>query len=120
MAKDMERQRAIGARLKKLRGPKPQPLIADEVGVTLRAYQAWEGGESGISWANLKGLAEHFHVSENYILYGEEKPRGPQSQMDRIEGALDELRTKLDQLLEPEGFEVREDEEGGEEGRQSV
>lgn len=91
MAMELERQREVGQRIKELRGPKPQRVIADAVPVTLRAYGAWEAGDSGIAWDNLQRLAEIFGVTENYILYGEEEVRGPQSQLDRIEAKLEAL-----------------------------
>lgn len=94
MAMELERQQEVGARIKELRGPKPQPLIADEVGVTLRAYQEWEAG-GGIAWANLQKLAAVFNVSENYLLYGAAETRGPQTQLDRIESKLNELLGRL-------------------------
>lgn len=91
MARAAEQQLAVGERLRELRGAKTQPAIADAVGVTLRAYQHWEAG-GGISWDNLQGLAEHFGVTENYILYGtNEGPGHRQEQLDRIEEKLDDL-----------------------------
>lgn len=94
MAMEEERQREVGARIKELRGPRPQPLVADAVHVTLRAYQAWEAG-GGIAWENLQALAKFFEVSENYLLYGAEVPRGPETQLDRIEIKLDEVLSRL-------------------------
>lgn len=101
---ELERQQEVGARIKELRGPKPQPLIADEVGVTLRAYQEWEAG-GGIAWANLQKLAVVFNVSENYLLYGATETTGPQTQLDRVEAKLDDL---LRRLPDPEAEMERE------------
>jgi transcriptional regulator with XRE-family HTH domain len=95
MATVAERQREVGARLRELRGARPQPLLADAIGVTLRAYQAWEAGESGIAWRNLHALAEYHDVSENFLLYGDEKPEGAGSQLDRIEAKLDKILGRL-------------------------
>lgn len=95
MAADKERQEEIGARIRELRGRRPQPTVADAVGVTLRAYQAWEAGDSGIAWDNLVKLAEHFGVSEDYIEYGESGRSGPSTQLDRIEEKLDILIATL-------------------------
>ncbi|HWX46001.1 MAG TPA: helix-turn-helix transcriptional regulator [Solirubrobacteraceae bacterium] len=95
MAMELERQREVGARIKQLRGPRPQPVVADKVGVTLRAYHAWEAGESGIAWRNLQKLAAVFGVSENYLLYGSEEPRGAETQLDRIEEKLDDILSRL-------------------------
>jgi hypothetical protein len=50
--------------------------MANEIGVSLRAYQEWEAG-GGIKWGNLQRLPEVHGVTPNYILYGEEEPRGP-------------------------------------------
>lgn len=102
--KATDRQRAIGARLRELRGPRPQPVVAEAIGVTLRAYQSWEHGDSGIAWRNLHALAEYHGVSENYILYGEQKPKGAETQMDRIEAKLDQLLAQA-----PEGPAVPND-----------
>src|SRR5260370_570112 len=90
MPMDPEQQKAVAARVKELRGLRPQPQMAAEVGVSLRAYQEWEAG-GGIKWSNLQRLAEVHGVTPNYILYGEEKPRGPKTQLDRIESKLDDL-----------------------------
>lgn len=88
MAAEAERQKEIGARIKDLRGKMPQQVIADRVGVTLRAYQAWEAG-GGIAWANYERLAEALGVTEEYILYGESGKSNPSTQLDRIEAKLD-------------------------------
>lgn len=105
MAMDLERQKEVGARIKELRGPKPQPVVAEEVGVTLRAYQAWEAGDSGIAWENLQKLATTFNVTENYLLYGMTKPDEQEDKLDRIESELRDLRglltTVLDRLDQP-------------------
>lgn len=95
MAADKERQEEIGARLKELRGRKPQPVVADAVNVTLRAYQAWEAGDSGIAWDNLVKLAGYFGVSADYIEYGETGREGPSTQLDRIEAMLVEVLERL-------------------------
>jgi transcriptional regulator with XRE-family HTH domain len=58
-----------GDRIRELRAGIPQPRIADQVGVTLRAYQEWEAG-GGIGWDNLVKLAEVFGVTEEYIEFG--------------------------------------------------
>ena len=88
MARELQQQAEVGQRIRDLRGPRPQPAVADAAGVTLRAYQRWEAG-GGIAWENLQKLAKVFGVSENYLLYGLEEPAGPQTQLDRIEGMLE-------------------------------
>lgn len=98
MAMELEQQREVAARLRELRGPKTQPYMADQVGVTLRAYQEWEAG-GGIKWANLQRLAEIHGVSEDYLLYGEQARQGPQTQLDRIETVLAENQAMMRDLL---------------------
>jgi transcriptional regulator with XRE-family HTH domain len=91
MAMEAERQREVAARIRDLRGPRPQRVIADLVGVTLRAYQAWEAG-GGINWDNVQQLAEALGVTEEYLLYGRDAQAEPDpSQLDRIEAKLDRL-----------------------------
>lgn len=99
MAMDLERQREVGARIKELRGPKPQPVIADEVGVTLRAYQAWEAGDSGIAWENLQKLATVFNVSENYLLYGTPEPGASTTEQGDALHRIDLRLARLEQAL---------------------
>jgi transcriptional regulator with XRE-family HTH domain len=63
--------REIGARLRELRGQKPQTAVADELGVSERTYQNWEAGDAKPSYRNLQRVAEYFGVREDYILAGE-------------------------------------------------
>lgn len=93
MALARERQEEIGARIKELRDDRRlrQQAVADRVGVTLRAYQAWEGGDSGIAWENLEALAKVFNVSEDYILSGPAESVPESDRLDRIERKLDLL-----------------------------
>lgn len=116
MAMEEERQKEIGARIKELREGRrlTQPVVADRVGVTLRAYQAWEAG-GGIAWQNLGRLAEVLGVDEDHVLYGppEERVVAGGSQLDRIEAKLDELLSRLPasagpaEVLEAEAARVR-------------
>ena len=88
---DLER----GARIRELRQAKhlTQPAVAELVGVSLRAYQAWEGG-GGIAWDNVKLLAETLDADADFILSG---PRSTSNgdaaptQLDRIERLLTEV-----------------------------
>lgn len=115
MAKEAEELAEQAGRIAELRDQKgrqegrriPQPEVADAVGVTLRAYQAWEGGRSDLDRKNLKALADYFGVSTDFIEYGEERLRGPApdpfasrngygEQLDRIEGLLNDLLDRLD------------------------
>lgn len=99
MARELEQRIAMGERLRELRRPMgngqyeiKQQTAADAAGVTLRAYQAWEGGESDIGWENLSRLSSYFKVDPYWIRDG---PREP-SQIDRIEAMLAALVTHLD------------------------
>jgi hypothetical protein len=100
MAMEMERQLEVAARIKELRGVVPQPKMADQVGVTLRAYQRWEAGD-GIRWDNLERLAELHGVSTNWLLYGDERPEGSRSQLDRMEAMLEEVLALLQDAAPP-------------------
>lgn len=91
----------VAARIRDLRGRVPQQLVADRVGVTLRAYQAWEAG-GGIGWENLRKLAKHYSVTEEFILYGSDDAPPTPSQLERIEhgiARLERIEHKLDALL---------------------
>lgn len=112
MAADAERQREIGARIKQLRGRVPQPVIADRVGVTLRAYQAWEAG-GGIAWDNLIKLAAVLSeitgtkISESDII--EQHPAEPEpSQLDRIEAAVNAILAQLEPATTEERVAILE------------
>lgn len=72
-----ELQRAQRAeRIKQLREESPytQEALSDKLGITVRAYQAWEEG-GGIKWENLENLAEIHSVDIQWIHRGQE--RGP-------------------------------------------
>lgn len=109
MAQTAEKQEQVAARLRELRenARKPQHVIASEVGVTLRAYQAWEAG-GGISWQHYTALARVYGVTEEFILHGPEPEAPAMSQMDRIERKLDEIRERLDQI-EADAMEQHEE-----------
>lgn len=93
MAMDAERQEQVAARIREFRGPRPQRVIADKAGVTVRAYQAWEAG-GGINWENIAPLAEALGVSEERLLFGRDEP--DPSQFERIERKLDALLAHFD------------------------
>jgi transcriptional regulator with XRE-family HTH domain len=119
----------IGERISQLRDAKgnpPQPRVAAAVGVSLRTYQAWEGGTARPQYHNLEALAEYFGTTEEYILTGAQPgvpPRvidGVQYQfkkfdaqdigaettetptiderLSRIEASLERLHARLDTL----------------------
>lgn len=64
------RNQEIGARLRELRGEKPQTTVAEELGVGERTYQTWEAGDAKPSYRNLQRLATYFDVGEDFILSG--------------------------------------------------
>ncbi len=68
---DVER----GERIKALREQLhiTQPVIADRVGVTLRAYQEWEAG-GGIQWENAKRLGKVLGATPDYLMSGDPLP----------------------------------------------
>jgi transcriptional regulator with XRE-family HTH domain len=93
MAMEAAQRAEIGQRIKDLRGPLPQPELARRLGVSLRAVQKWEGGDSAPQWENLVALSKFFSVSQDFLLYGEpsERQTTADSQLDRIEAKLDLL-----------------------------
>lgn len=74
-AMEAERRAEMAQRIRELRGPVPQPVMADRIGIGLRGYQEWEGGRSAPTWENLKELARVHGVTEDYILYGDASER---------------------------------------------
>jgi hypothetical protein len=101
------KQDDVASRIRALRGARPQPQIAGEVGVTLRAYQEWEAG-GGIAWPNLLKLAEVHRVSTSWLEHGDEQPKGAHSQLDRIEQKLDEVHARLGAVAVDDLFETPE------------
>lgn len=91
------RREAIGERLRELRGPRTQRWVADRVGVSERAYQNWEAGDSGITWENIEALAKLYSVPEDFVVYGSDRRSSP-DQLDRIEGLLVDVSERLAQL----------------------
>lgn len=77
-----------------------QQTVADRVGVTLRAYQAWEAGDAGIKWENLESLAQVLETKPDFILYGE---RDSQPDTPDVLGEIDRLariERRVDDLAE--------------------
>jgi transcriptional regulator with XRE-family HTH domain len=99
----------VASRLRALRGGRPQPQIAEQVGVSLRAYQEWEAG-GGIAWANLKRLADIHGVSTAWLEHGDERPELAQPQLNRIENKLDEVLARLGAVPTSDLFEPPRDE----------
>lgn len=92
------RNQEIGARLRELRGERPQTAIADELGVAERTYQNWEAGDAKPAYRNLQRLAEFYGVGEEFILTGDGSPTPdmfppatPTYPAEALEGALAEV-----------------------------
>ncbi len=85
---------SVATRLRQLRGRRPQSTVAAEVGVTVRAYQAWEAG-GGISWRNLNALAKFHAVSPEWLLNGGEPAEpartGPNSVQETLTKILEAM-----------------------------
>ncbi len=107
----------VAQRIRELRGPRPQPRIAAEVGVTLRAYQAWEAG-GGIAWPNLEKLAEFHGVTTSWLEHGDAGPGLPRTQLDRIESKLDQLLSRHGAVQVDDLFQPSTDELGSNQGGQ--
>lgn len=93
-AAEQDQWKEVAARLTALRGARSKASVARAVGVTPKAYAAWEQAVARISDAKLLALAEFYGVSEGYILYGQDKPVRL-SQLDRIERRLDDILSRL-------------------------
>lgn len=94
MAMEAAQRAEIGQRIKELRGHQPQPELARKLNVSLRAVQKWEAGESAPQWENLVALSRYFHVTQDFLLYGD------RSETDVASGQLDRIEQKVDKLLE--------------------
>lgn len=95
------RNQEIAQRIKELRearGNPPQPIVATAVGVSLRTYQNWEGGDAKPEYRNLESLARYFDVSEEFILSGvQRKPSGNGGTPDPFAG-LNSIQEQLDAI----------------------
>jgi transcriptional regulator with XRE-family HTH domain len=95
------RQRAIGARLKRLRLEHnlTQAQAAERIGLKdYRQWQGWEAGEHAPRDDRLAQIADEFGLSlADFNALGDSEP----SQLDRIEAKLDELLSRLP-ALDPE------------------
>ena len=96
-----------GDRIKELREQRhlTQPVVADRVGVTLRAYQEWEAG-GGIQWENAKRLAKVLSSNPDFIMSGERKDtpnlaavEGSGDALKRIENKLEKIDQRLETML---------------------
>jgi transcriptional regulator with XRE-family HTH domain len=85
-----------------------QRQLASAVGVDKRAVQGWEAGESGITWPNLKKLADELDVSADWLRLGDELqdlPAEPDSRSYTPEQVIDAASQAavdaLEKLLNP-------------------
>jgi transcriptional regulator with XRE-family HTH domain len=83
---------ARAARIRQLRGDRTQPAVAEDAGVTLRAYQGWEAGH-GIGKSNRAKLAQALRTSVTYLMDGVEVPT-------RVEGEPDDVAVRLNRQRE--------------------
>lgn len=59
---------AIGGRLKTLRGSASQALTAKSFGIAQQTYAGWENDKSRPDITELRGIAESYGVSADYLL----------------------------------------------------
>ena len=66
----------FGSRLRALRLKKqtPQKTLADLLGITVRQYQRYEGGEQEPHINGLVAIADYFGVSIDYLVGRTDKP----------------------------------------------
>lgn len=113
MLRDEQQRLAVAARIRELRGPAPQPVIAEKVGVGLRGYQKWEA-TGGIGWDNLHKLAAVHGVTVDWILYGDQERGETPDLMAAVNGNgapddLASLHRKLDLIIEYFGIKQADD-----------
>lgn len=99
---DAAQKLEIGERIKGLRerSPYTQPVMADKVGKTLRAYQQWEA-KGTERWENIEAVADIHGVSPHWIYDGKETPDlmgslSDAGQLDRIEALLKRVLSRLE------------------------
>lgn len=95
------RNQEIAQRIKELRearGQPPQPIVAAAVGVSLRTYQNWEGGDAKPEYRNLESLAAYFGVSEEFILTGTERKPVPKEGTPDLFVGPDDISKRLDRI----------------------
>lgn len=105
---EREKQRRVGERIAEAREARrlTQPVVADRVGVSLRAYQNWESGATRVAWTNLPKLAKILGASEDYLLSGEGRepavpvPTDLNQQFGEIDARLANIEEMLSQLLD--------------------
>ena len=108
---EQTRRLATAQRLRELRGLRSQQWVADHIGVTSRAVQAWEAG-GGVSSENIEALAKLYKVSENFLLYGTDTRPTPDqvSEILTLLRGLDARMSHLEDLLTERELADLEDE----------
>lgn len=104
---EREKQRKVGERIAEAREARrlTQPVVADRVGVSLRAYQNWEAGATRVAWTNLPKLAQILGITEDYLLSGDGDapglavPTDLNQQFAEIDARLANIEEMLTQLL---------------------
>lgn len=88
------------AQLRRDRGNPPQEVVASKLGVSHRAVQAWESGETRPSYRNLEKLADFYGVTPEYLLLGQEDGEKPNPLLlsEQIETMADEFRGYVAEL----------------------
>lgn len=97
------RKERVAERLSDLRerGALSQEQAAAKVGVTLRQWQRWEAGESVPYPRNLDSVASAFGISVAEFFDEPQVVVTPDvRQLDRIQADVDDMRAKLDELLD--------------------
>ena len=99
----------IGARLAITRNEigLSQSDMAQEIGVSLRAYHSYEKGERGLPIEALVMLDEKFGTDVTWILLGTKAAR-VQHDID----ALEEFETSLDRFLTDQGIRIKSEKRG--------
>lgn len=100
------RRKAVAERLRELRGLHSQQWVANRIGVTSRAVQAWEAG-GGIAPENIESLAALYKVDEDYILNGNDRRPSP-DQVSEILNLLREQNQLLREVLGDRQLEALE------------
>jgi transcriptional regulator with XRE-family HTH domain len=101
----------IAARIRELRGARPQTLVADEMGVSERTLQNWEAGTAKPSYRSLQAIATYYKVPEEFILTGGrrslartggsgETPDVFPVTVNRLDGPLEERITHIEGTLQ--------------------
>lgn len=102
-------QRTLGERLREARTDRgwSQEWLARRVGVTKKAISKIERGETKEPSArNLGKIAEHLHVSVNWLIYGGNRPRGRNGTGGKMSMIDCEILAQLEDLTETQKREM--------------